>query len=80
MRAFVVEKDARHADIPLSFDAPEPKPRQNQVLIDVYSAGVNFFEVCFVLHIEIRLTGISPDFTNTGEIPEEVTSSVCTRN
>jgi NADPH2:quinone reductase len=45
MRAFVVREDAPHATIPLSLDAPEPKPGPGEVLVDIYSAGLNFFDI-----------------------------------
>lgn len=46
MRAFVIKQLAHPSQIPLSLDAPEPKSvAAGQVLIDVYSAGLNFFDV-----------------------------------
>ncbi|KAI3618917.1 alcohol zinc-containing [Moniliophthora roreri] len=44
MRAFVVSKLDRYSNIPLSYDAPEPQVGPNQVLVEIYSAALNFFE------------------------------------
>ncbi|KAG5726061.1 Quinone oxidoreductase-like protein 2 [Termitomyces sp. T112] len=44
MRGFVVSELKHHSKIPLSTSAPEPKPGPGQVLVDVYSAGLNFFD------------------------------------
>ncbi|KAG6880314.1 hypothetical protein C0992_011063 [Termitomyces sp. T32_za158] len=44
MRGFVVSDLKHHSQIPLSTNAPEPKPGPGQVLVDVYSAGLNFFD------------------------------------
>jgi len=45
MRAFVVKQLAHPSKIPLTLDAPEPVPGPNEVLVDVYSAGLNFFDI-----------------------------------
>ncbi|KAF9566754.1 alcohol dehydrogenase [Agrocybe pediades] len=45
MRAFVVEKLAHPSKIPLSLNAPEPRAGPGQVLVDIYSAGLNFFDI-----------------------------------
>ena len=45
MRAFMIEKYAHPSKIPLTLDAPEPTAAPDQVLVDVYSAGLNFFDV-----------------------------------
>ena len=47
MKAFVVQKYAHPSQIPLTVEAPEPKAyaAKNEVLVDVYSAGMNFFDV-----------------------------------
>jgi NADPH:quinone reductase-like Zn-dependent oxidoreductase len=45
MRAFVVRELAHPSGITLSSNVPEPTAGKNQVLIDVYSAGLNFFDV-----------------------------------
>jgi NADPH2:quinone reductase len=45
MRALVVRQYAHPSEIPLSVGVPVPIPKQDQVLVDVYSAGLNFFDV-----------------------------------
>lgn len=45
MRAFVVREYAHPSKISLSVDAPEPSVAPDQVLVEVYSAGANFFDV-----------------------------------
>lgn len=45
MRAFVVQKLAHPSKITLSHDVSEPIPSGRQVLVDVHSAGLNFFDV-----------------------------------
>ncbi|KAF6760271.1 alcohol dehydrogenase [Ephemerocybe angulata] len=45
MRGFVVEKLAHPSKIPLTTDIPEPKVGSGQVLVDVYSTGLNFFDI-----------------------------------
>ena len=45
MRAFVVTDYAHPTKIPLTQDAPAPKLGRGQVLVDVYSAGLNYFDV-----------------------------------
>jgi len=51
MRAFVVEKLAHPSEIILSHGVPEPTPGRGQVLVDVYSVGLNFFDVSKHSHI-----------------------------
>ena len=45
MRAFVVSELKHHSEIPVVSDAPAPVVGEGQVLVDVYSAGLNFFDV-----------------------------------
>ena len=45
MRAFVVNSFAHPSDIPLSLDAPEPRAGPKEVIVEVYNAGMNFFDV-----------------------------------
>lgn len=49
MRAFVIKQLNHPSKIELTKDAPEPKPAPDQILVDVYSAGLNFYDVrmCF---------------------------------
>lgn len=52
MRAFVVSEHAHPSKIQLTHDAPEPvrKLGSDELLVDVHSAGLNFFDVRF-LHL-----------------------------
>ena len=49
MRAFIISQVNHPSKIELTKDAPEPNPAPDQVLVDVYSAGLNFYDVstCF---------------------------------
>ena len=66
MKAFVVKEYAHPSNIPLAYDAPEPKAGPTDVIVDVYSAGLNFFDVSIyshaVYHDRRRNTIISPRF------------------
>ncbi|KAF8070122.1 alcohol dehydrogenase [Lyophyllum atratum] len=45
MRGFVVSELKHHSEIPVSTNVPEPKAGPGQVLVDVHSAGLNFFDI-----------------------------------
>lgn len=45
MRAFAIKEYAHPTRISLSTDVPEPNPRPDEVLVDVYSASLNYFDV-----------------------------------
>lgn len=45
MRGFLVSELCHPSKIAVSSDVPEPKAGKDQVLVDVYSAGLNFFDV-----------------------------------
>ena len=45
MRAFVVTDYAHPSNIPITQNAPEPTAKPGEVLVDVYSAGLNYFDV-----------------------------------
>ena len=45
MRAFVINQLNHPSKIELTKDAPEPKPVPGRIPVDVYSAGLNFFDV-----------------------------------
>ncbi|KAF8621369.1 hypothetical protein AX15_007834 [Amanita polypyramis BW_CC] len=45
MRAFVVKELSHPSKIPVIHNAPEPKVGPHQLLVDVYSAGLNFFDI-----------------------------------
>lgn len=47
MKAFVISEYAHPSKVQVTRDAPEPvpKPGSDELLIDVHSAGLNFFDV-----------------------------------
>ena len=45
MKAFVVHELAHPSKIKLTEDWPTPTLGENQIMVDVYSAGINFFDV-----------------------------------
>ena len=45
MRAFVIKEYAHPSKISLSNDAPEPQLAKDEVLVEVFSAGLNYFDV-----------------------------------
>lgn len=75
MRAFVINKYAHPSKIPVEQAAPEPQPGPGQVLIDVYSAGLNFFDVGVLAllppqHTLILISALPIDITSTRQIPD----------
>lgn len=47
MRAFVVKELSHPSKIPVTHGVPEPTLGPRQISVDVYSAGLNFFDVMF---------------------------------
>lgn len=45
MRAFVVEQHAHPSKISLTPNAPDPTAAEDEVLVDVYCAGLNYFDI-----------------------------------
>jgi NADPH2:quinone reductase len=45
MKAFVVHELAHPSKIKLTEEWPTPVLGENQIMVDVYSAGINFFDV-----------------------------------
>lgn len=45
MRAFAVHKLAHPSKLTLTTDWPEPKLGKDQVMVDVYAAGLNYFDI-----------------------------------
>ncbi|CED84007.1 Zinc-binding oxidoreductase [Phaffia rhodozyma] len=45
MKAFVVEKHAHPTKISVSHHSPAPVAKKGEILVDVYSCGLNFFDV-----------------------------------
>jgi hypothetical protein len=55
MKAFVISEYAHPSEIQLTCDAPEPipTPGADELLIDVHSAGLNFFDVRFLFPMNL---------------------------
>jgi NADPH2:quinone reductase len=45
MKAYVVHNHVHPSKLPLTNNAPEPKPAEGEVLVEIYSAALNFFDV-----------------------------------
>jgi NADPH2:quinone reductase len=45
MRAYVVNSHAHPSKLPMAKDAPEPSAGEGEVLVEIYSAALNFFDV-----------------------------------
>ncbi|KAF9012335.1 alcohol dehydrogenase [Cyathus striatus] len=45
MRGFVVEQLSHPSKLSLSKNVPEPVPKEGQVIVDIYSTGLNFFDI-----------------------------------
>ncbi|KAI0768415.1 alcohol dehydrogenase [Irpex lacteus] len=45
MRAFIINEYAHPSKIPVQQDVAEPVSSKNQVIVEVYSAGMNFFDI-----------------------------------
>ena len=54
MRAFVVKELSHPSKIPVTRGVPEPTLRPRQILVDVYSAGLNFFDVMFSVNQSVN--------------------------
>lgn len=72
MRAFVVTEYAHPTKISVKQDAPEPTPSKHQVVVEVYSAGMNFFDVScglvYQLHLSL-LRNMSIDPASSRQVP-----------
>ena len=64
MKAFVIKEYAHPSKLQLTWDAPEPvlTPGSDELLINVYSAGLNFFDVRLS---SIPLSLCTPSHTGT---------------
>ena len=51
MRAVVIKEYAHPSKIPLALDALEPVPAEDELLVDVYSAGLNFYDVSLLMQL-----------------------------
>lgn len=45
MRAYVVNEYVHPSELILDPETPVPTPRSDEVIVDVYSAALNFFDV-----------------------------------
>jgi NADPH2:quinone reductase len=45
MRAYVVNKLVHPSQLKLVDDAPEPEATGDEIIVDVYSSALNFFDV-----------------------------------
>lgn len=82
MRAFVVKQHAHPSKISLSNDAPEPEPAEDEVLVEVFSAGLNYFDVRlsphpFILRPHVRLRTVDPAVS--GQVPGQTPAPVHAR-
>lgn len=71
MRAFVVEELAHPSKITLTANYPEPaKVGDDEVLVDIYSSGVNFFDVSTIAAPKSLIAESFVDFADSREIPK----------
>ena len=59
MRAFVVKELSHPSKISVALGIPEPTLGPRQILVDVYSAGLNFFDVILSANCNCRLLNSS---------------------
>jgi hypothetical protein len=89
MKAFVISEYAHPSKIQLTPDAPEPilTPGSDDLLVDVHSAGLNFFDVrfpfprvsytCISSYRNHRLMQYNVDTAVSGKISNAAATSVC---
>lgn len=81
MRGYVINQYVHPKDLTLSLDAPEPTPGPGEVLIEVYSAGLNFFDVNISCAVEdVSHFGHIADFTIPREVSNPAAISFCSRH
>lgn len=78
MRAFVVKELNHPSKISLSHGVPEPKASDNQVLVDIYSAGLNFFDVfqVFVTFLSDDSVSFFSDSSIARKVPAQAPSAI----
>ena len=80
MRAYVVNEWKHPSKLVLVHDAPEPVAGPEDVIVDVYSAGLNFFDVRISVHTyAFQADRYSIDITSPGQISSEATLPVHAR-
>lgn len=82
MKAFVISEYAHHSKIPLTLDAPDPilEKESDNLLIDVYSAGLNFFDVCLSSLLYPPLTNLLSDPPSTRPLSNAAPTSIHSRH
>lgn len=78
MRAFVIKQLGHPSKVELTTDAPDLKPVPGRLLVDVYSAGLNFYDVSMHVYSDHIITFRSQlwtsfrfiDLAGSGETPE----------
>jgi NADPH:quinone reductase-like Zn-dependent oxidoreductase len=70
MRAFVVHELTHPSKIPLERNVAEPTVGPQEVLVDIYSAGLNFVDVSVRDPDARKVLMISTDSPSAREIPE----------
>jgi hypothetical protein len=78
MRAFVIKELNHPSKLSLSHGVPEPKASDNQVLVDIYSAGLNFFDVLqiFVTFLSGGSVSLFSDSSIARKIPAQALSAI----
>jgi hypothetical protein len=81
MKALVISEYAHHSKIPLTLDAPGPilEKDSDNLLIDVYSAGLNFFDVCVTpshLPADNTIYDLLPDPSSSRPLPNPTPTPV----
>ena len=77
MRAFVVSELVHPSKIRVTRNAPEPKLKANDVLIEVYSAGLNFFDVRNITVTFDLASHLRADSSSAREVPAQASSALC---
>jgi hypothetical protein len=82
MKAFVISEYSHHSKIPLTLDAPDPvlEKDSDSLFIDVYSAGLTFFDVC--ISFPVRYTNYEPlpDPPNSRPLPNPAPTPIHSRH
>jgi len=85
MKAYVISEYAHHSKIPLTLDAPDPvlENDSDSLLIDVHSAGLNFFDVCGPsesMPVGYTIYNLPPDPPGPRPLPNPATTPIHSRN
>jgi NADPH:quinone reductase-like Zn-dependent oxidoreductase len=69
MRAYIVNSYAHPSKLPLTENASEPKPGKGEVVVEIYSAALNFFDVSSIVIFVCKTVykvNVRQDTTSTG--------------